>query len=717
MAKKKRSKSKGIDGEPRYFNRELSWLEFNQRVLDEACHPDVPLLERLKFLAITSANLDEFFMVRVGGLQLLRDQGSRKKDPTGLTADEQLTAISARVHRMAMDQYTQYLEVLEPALHEAGIRRLRPSELSQRQATMLEQYVREEVAAILSPMVVTGPDDFPLLVNQRLSVLVRLEADASNHSEPRFAIIPFGQQVARFITLPSEGGYEYCLLEDAVQFFSDCFFPGESIIECVPFRILRNADLRVREDAGWDLLAEMEEVLDARKQSGCVRLEISDRITSISQRFLQDALNVADHNIYAVPGPLDLAAFMQVTGLRGFENLCYEPWSSYAPPQLDETQSIFAAISAKDLLLYHPFDSFDPVVRLLDEAAADPDVLAIKQILYRTSRNSPIVAALRRAAEAGKYVTAILELKARFDEARNIEWAKDLERAGVQVIYGIKGLKTHAKICVVVRREPQGVRRYLHFGTGNYNEATARLYTDASLMTCREELGLDASNFVNAITGYSKPQKFLELAAAPVSLRERILEMIEVEIDQARNGFRAQIMAKLNSLVDPEIIERLYDASQAGVDIRLNIRGICCLRPGQAGLSENIRVVSIIDRYLEHARILYFYHAGDRRVFISSADWMPRNLDRRIELLVPVADADARARLTQILETCMSDNVKGRELLADGSYRINTAGPSPPLRSQQALHEYAAQRSADAEHTRRTLFEPHRAPSVEADLR
>lgn len=439
----------------------------------------------------------------------------------------------------------------------------------------------------------------------------------------------------------------------------------------MPFRITRNADLSLREDLAFDLLAEMEEVLEARQTGACVRLEISDTVTTQLLAFLQDALKVQNESVYVVPGPLDLSAFMQLGDRSGFDHLRYESWPPQLSPSVDLGSSMFQVLQRQDLMLVHPYESFEPVLRLLEEAADDPNVLAIKQILYRTSRNSPIVATLQRAAEKGKYVTVIVELKARFDEARNIEWAKSLELAA-QVIYGVKGLKTHAKCLVIVRREPQGIVRYVHFGTGNYNESTARLYSDVSFMTSNEELGADATSFFNAITGYSQPMKFRRIEMAPLGLRPRLLEMIEAEIQRKKQGQKGVILAKLNSLVDPKIIDALYEASQAGVKIKLNIRGICCLRPGVKGLSENISVVSIVDRFLEHARIMFFYHGGDERVLISSADWMPRRPGPTCRVARSDRGSRLRTRLMSVLEVYFDDNVKARRLNSDGSYSRQT---------------------------------------------
>ncbi|MCA9163761.1 MAG: polyphosphate kinase 1, partial [Planctomycetales bacterium] len=416
-----------------------------------------------------------------------------------------------------------------------------------------------------------------------------------------------------------------------------------------------------------------------------------------------------------LPGPLDLSSFMRISGLQGFDHLRDEAWPPQPSPDVDPTRSMFDIIRERDVLLSHPYESFEPIVRLLEEAANDPDVLAIKQILYRTSRDSPIVAALMRAAQRGKHVTVIVELKARFDEQRNIGWAKTLEQEGVQVVYGVKGLKTHAKLCIVVRREPHGIQRYMHFGTGNYNEATARLYGDISYMTCNDDFGADASSFFNAITGYSQPQQFRKIEAAPLGLRDKILEMIEVETQRKQQGQKAHIAAKLNSLVDPAIIDALYAASQAGVTVKLNIRGICCLRPGVPGLSDNISVISIVDRFLEHARILYFYHGGDERLYISSADWMSRNLDRRVELLTPVEDTACRRKLIGILDTYFRDNTRARRLLPDGGYEMLMPKKNqPPFRSQEALYQQACEAVRQARQSQRTTFQPHRADGQES---
>ena len=687
-----------------FVNRELSWLEFNQRVLDEGRDAEVPLLERLRFLAITASNLDEFFMVRIGSLQTALRHDLDVADPAGMKPAEQLSAVAKRVDAMMADLYECFLNELEPQLADAGIRRRHAMELTETQSRFLDRVFEEQISAVLTPIAVHDPDSFPLLQGTTMNLAVQLAPDAGSE-QYRFAVIPFGKSDLRFITLPSDGGFEFMLAEDVIELFIQRFFPGEEIIASVPFRITRNADLSVREEDGSDLLAEMEDILDERKDSFCVRLELSDQVTTALQAFLTSLLRIDESDIYVVPGPPGFSDFMKLADLSGFGDYRYPRWTPQESPRIESEASIFDVIRAGDVLLVHPYESFDPVIRLVNEAADDPDVLAIKQTLYRVSRNSPIVQGLMRAAENGKNVTVIVELKARFDEARNIEWAKRMEYAGVQVIYGVRGLKTHAKSCIVLRREPQGFVRYVHFGTGNYNERTAALYTDLSYMTCHEGLGSDAVSWFNAVTGYSQLLELQSLVSAPVGLREKLLEMISLETERARQGGEARIVAKCNSLADPEMIEAFYEASQAGVDIQLNIRGICCLKPQVPGLSDRIHVTSIIDRCLEHARIYYFYHGGDRLVFISSADLMPRNLDRRVELLIPLLDEDCRERAIQVLELCLSDNIKARRVLSDGSYEL-TPVSGAAIRSQEAFQRQAIDAAESAVERQRMMFSP-----------
>lgn len=695
-----------------YINRELSWLEFNQRVLNEALDESVPLLERLKFLAISASNLDEFFRVRVGGLRMMRDRGVTRPDASGLSPYEQLRAVDRRVRDLQDQQYACLHKDIRPQLARFAHRQVLAHELSDPQRRFVTRYFEEELWSLLTPIAVSSEAAFPLLADGGISLSVRLggDSEAEPAAKPRFAVVPLARSLPRFLSLPSGEGMAWLLLEDLVTLFVERLFEGCQIAECVPFRITRNADYSLREDLAGDLMSKIEEVLDERKLGDCIRLEVTQGTDGDTVAFLREALQLESECVHALEGPLDLAAFFGLATRTGFDSLKYEDWNPQPSPRLSPGASMFETIAAGDLLLHHPYESFEPVVRLVSEAADDPDVLAIKQTLYRTSGDSEIVAALIRAAERGKHVTVIVELKARFDEERNIYWARTLEQAGAQVIYGVKGLKTHAKVCLIVRREPQGIRRYLHFGTGNYNESTARLYSDISLMTCDDELGADAISLFNAITGYSQPQSYRRIDAAPMGLRDRLLELIRAETERARNHQEAKIIAKLNALVDPALIDALYEASQAGVTIKLNVRSICCLKPGVPGLSDNIEVISLVDRLLEHARILYFHRGGDPEVLISSADWMPRNLDRRIEVLVPVASEECRNRLIELLDTCLQDNVKAARLLPDGSHERLTPEATEPVRAQQVLYDRAVAAVLQAKQEQRTVFVPHRAP-------
>ncbi|MFO7732604.1 MAG: polyphosphate kinase 1 [Candidatus Aminicenantes bacterium] len=672
-----------------FLNRELSWLAFNQRVLDEALDPGLPLLERLKFLAITASNLDEFFMVRVGGLQQLAEQGRVKPDLTGLSPAAQLKEIGRRVRQMVDDQGACFAG-LEDRLAEAGIRRLRMEELSPGQEKFLDRLFTNEVLPVLTPIALSSDRPLPAPLGLRINLLVRFRRSSGREDGSESAFVTLPKSLARFLTLPVEAGFDYTLLEDVVARFAGRLFPGETVLDVVPFRVTRNADLAVREDQAGDLLAEMKEVLVERKLSACVRLEIPAKAAAPAVELLRSTLGVASDRVYRSSGPLDLSAFLRLSGLPGFESLRNEPWLPRPAPEFETGDSVFDVIGRKDILLFHPYDSFDPVQRLVEEAADDPNVLAVKQILYRTSEDSPVMAALARAAEKEKHVTALVELKARFDEARNIEGAQELERAGAQVIHGVRGLKTHAKLCIVVRREPAGIRRYLHFGTGNYNERTARLYSDIGYMTCREDYAVDASAFFNAICGFSQVVPFLKLEAAPHGLKTRLLELIDNEAERQKQGEKGLIRAKVNSLSDPDIIRALAKASQAGVEILLNVRGVCCLRPGVKGLTETVSVVSIVDRYLEHSRVLHFRDGGRDRVFISSADWMTRNLERRVELLVPIEDEACRKRLLAVLDVFFLDNVKAKRLQPDGTYvKVETPGRKKGVRSQEHFAKQA----------------------------
>ncbi|MCC5843488.1 MAG: polyphosphate kinase 1 [Verrucomicrobia bacterium] len=696
----------------RLINREISWLDFNTRVLEEAGDESVPLLERLKFIAITGNNLDEFFMVRMGSLHLLLSENTLKKDAGGLTPGKQLEQATAKARTLVEAQTRCFREEIEPRLQLEGIVRITPESANAEQRRQLADYFHEELASVLTPAAVDLSGPKPQYANLKLHLLIRLKSappPPGKRPRPRLAILPLMGQIDRFISLRVEQGYGYMLVEDVIAMHIQEFFPNDDVLEVLPFRITRNADMAVSEDGALDLVTEMSAILHERKISACVRIEFPASATRVAEQQLARIFHTGPEALYRVNGPLDLSAYFALAGLPGYDHLREPDWKPVLPPDLDLAKPLFDQIAAKPRLLHHPYETFDPVVTLIDQAADDPQVIAIKQILYRTSRKSPIVAALMRAAGHGKTVTVIVELKARFDEARNIEWARAMEEAGVQVIYGVKGFKTHAKLLIIVRREPDGIRRYMHFGTGNYNEGTAKLYTDVSYFTCDPDLGADAGLFFNTITGFSQPQTFRRIAAAPLTIRETLYQNIESEIERARQGEPARIIAKLNSLTDPGIIRALYNASNAGVIIDLIIRGICCLLPGVKGMSENIRVISIIDRFLEHSRIIWFRHGGDPRVFISSADWMTRNLDKRVELMTPVDDPTLCETLESILHTALRDTRKARELRKDGHYhRLRALPGEEALRSQEILYQQAASGTRGAARAKRTTFEPHR---------
>ena len=697
----------------RYINRELSWLEFNERVLDQAADSSLPLLERAKFLAITSSNLDEFMMVRVGSLQMQYQRNAMVRDASGLTVGEQLLSVSHRCETFTRRQYSILSESLEPLLAGFDIRRINLCNCSERCLDAAEQRFQSDVLSVISPQSITEERPFPLLQGLGVHLCIRLKSLNQTDQDPEsglwdFAVIPLGRTVPRLVPMPADQGHAYVLLEDLITHFIDEFFPGREVVECIAFRITRNADIELQEDAAADLMMGMEEVLESRRQSRVIRLEYSHPTSDTTLGFLTEKMQLRSQDLHPISGPLDLTYLFTLHGLEGFDSLRDEAWPPQSVSDIDPSEKMFTSISNGDLLLMHPYESFDPVVRLIEESAIDPDVLAIKQVLYRTSRNSPIVAALKRAAKHGKYVSVIVELKARFDEARNIEWAREMEQAGVQVIYGIRGLKTHAKVCIIVRRESQGIVRYMHFSTGNYNEVTARIYGDVSLLTCNEELGSDATAFFNAVTGASQPQQLRHLDTAPTTLRTRIVDLINAETQRCLEGQKAEICAKINALVDTEVIDALYRASQAGVKILLNVRGVCCLRPGVPGLSETIRVVSIVDRFLEHSRIIHFRHGGDSELFISSADWMPRNLDRRVELMVPVDDPSCRTKLMNKLLTYFQDTSSSWEMQPDGSYCRNNPGDHP-VRAQQLLYEQACRTMEQSRQSRRTTFETHKS--------
>lgn len=694
--------------EEHFFNRELSWLAFNERVLDEAARADLPVLERLKFLAITASNLDEFFMVRVGALQLLREQARRVKDVSGLTPSQQWERIHERTEAFIARQYEILENQLRPLLSEGNIRRLRVTELTSTQRAHLEDHFNEHIFPVLSPIALD--EDAPRITVPALQIalLCSVVSEQEGKKMKRLVLFTLPAGLPRHVNVPDAEFSAHCYvnLEDLIELFLHHYFPSEKVSACARFRISRNSDIAVDDESAFDLASEMEDILQARLQSPTIRLEIQEGAPRDLVKIIRDLCGARSAQVFMIPGELDLRAGFQIASLSGFDELKVETWESHPSHQIEPGQSIFEAIKAGDILLHHPFESFDPVLQLIEEAAADENVIAIKQILYRTAKNSRIISALIRAAQAGKHVTVLVELKARFDEARNLERAEELLNAGAQIIYGVRGLKTHAKVCLVMRREAGHLVRYMHFGTGNYNEATARLYTDISLLTARPHFGADASAFFNTVTGRSRFVHFERISMAPFGLRERLLTMIQSETERARQGESAAIMLKMNALEDKRMIEALYTASQAGVKIRLNVRGICCLRPGVKGVSENISVVSIIDRYLEHARIYWFRQGGRPVVFISSADFMNRNLSKRVELLVPVEDKDAKKRLTHILETHFNDTSRGRVLRSDGVWAAPTVTAAKAVRSQSIFTKEAALR-ARARNQAPDLLVPH----------
>ena len=692
----------------RYFNRELSWLEFNQRVLDEAADEAVPLVERVKFLAITASNLDEFFRVRVGGLEQLARRGVERTDPSGLTPREQLTAVRARAARMMADIDQTYAEV-QRRLDAEGFARVDPRDLTGDDRRRLKRTFEAELLPVLTPIAVEaevfsavgGDDDTaPTLPAETLTLAVQLQADPLFGGETRFAVLPLSRAARRFYA--AGGGVVF--LEDLVRANLSKFFLGQEIAGVAAFRFTRDADMTV-DDEGADLLAEMEEVLDARRHGRAVRLEVDANAGEELVEVLRRLFRTPPDEVVRTTAPLDLTALFGLVPGSALPEHRDEDWPPQPVTRIGEGPAVFAEIASRDVLLTHPYESFEAVVRFVEAAAADPDVLAIKQTLYRTARDSRIVDALIRAAGNGKSVTVVVELKARFDEARNIDRARELKESGATVIYGVRGLKTHAKLCLVVRREAKRTARYVHVGTGNYNEATARLYSDVSLLTADWDVGHDAAAVFNAITGYSEPHTLRKLEWAPLSLRDRLLELIAGETERARQGGEGSIRVKVNSLVDPELIDSLYEASRAGVRVELNIRGICCLRPEVPGLSENIRVVRIIDRFLEHARIAAFDQGGEPVVLISSADWMPRNLDRRIELMAEVTDPHAKQQLLKSLDLYFADNVKATRLTPDGGQvRVEAVG-GEAVRAQRRLWEAAAATAEDERPPAFTRFE------------
>ena len=673
-----------------FVNRELSWLKFDERVLSEARDKNLPLFDRLKFLSITASNLDEFFMVRVASLKDQVHAGYHKTDISGMTAKEQLKEISARTHELVHVQYNTLNRSLLPALEKAGMHLVAAHEdLTEQQKMFVDRYFEDNVYPVLTPMAMDSSRPFPLIRNKTLNIGALIskknreeEKDKkgkndkndknskTEESELLFATVQVPSVLPRVVQIPSkkDGDTTVILLEEIIERNIDKLFLSYDVVCAHPYRIMRNADLTIDEDEAEDLLVEIQRQLKKRQWGEVIRLEVEDKADERLLKILKMEFDIKDADIFAINGPLDLTMLMKVYGAEGFDKYKTPRYQPAPVPEFQNDKDIFRVIREGDVFLHHPYMSFDPVVNFVRQAAKDPDVLAIKQTLYRVSGNSPIIAALAQAAENGKQVSVLVELKARFDEENNIVWAKKLEKAGCHVIYGLVGLKTHSKITLVVRREETGIRRYVHLATGNYNDSTAKLYTDCGIFTCDERFGEDATAVFNMLSGYSEPKRWNKLIVAPIWMKDRFLSLIEREAENAKKGLPAQIRAKMNSLCDPKIMAGLYYASSCGVQVELLVRGICCLKVGIPGVSENIQVRSIVGEFLEHSRIFYFENGGNPEIYMGSADWMPRNLDRRVEIVFPVEDEKIKKELEHVLDLEFRDNVKAHLLQPDGTY-------------------------------------------------
>lgn len=675
----------------RFTNRELSWLAFNKRVLSEAKDNHLPLMERLKFLSITASNLDEFFMVRVASLKDQVNAGYTKKDIAGMTSKEQIDAILKETHKFTTAQYNTYNRSFLPSLKKNGLKIVTEFEkLTEEQADYVDNYFQKEVFPVLTPMAVDSSRPFPLIRNRSLNIGALL-MDKKKKGTIDFATVQVPSVLPRVVTIPTDG--DNCttviLLEQIIEKNIQKLFLNYRVLCQAPFRVMRNADLSIDEDEAADLLIEIEKQLKKRQWGEAIRLEVEDNIDKRLLKTLRKEFNLSEDAIFKINGPLDLTFLMKVYDIEGFDHLKEPKYIPQQPKMLDASRDLFEQIREHDILLHHPYETFDPVVNFVKKAASDPNVLAIKQTLYRVSSHSPIIASLAQAAENGKQVSVLVELKARFDEENNIVWAKKLEKAGCHVIYGLVGLKTHSKITLVVRKEEDEIRRYVHLGTGNYNDSTAKLYTDMGMFTSKTRYGEDATAVFNMLSGYSEPLVWNKLSLAPLWLRGKFLSLIEREKEHAKNGRPARIIAKMNSLCDPGIIEALYDASEAGVEIDLIVRGICCLRAGIKGLSEHIRVRSIVGTFLEHSRIFYFENNGNAEYYMGSADWMPRNLDKRVEILFLVEDPILQEEIYHILHIQLSDTKKAHLLMPDGHYvKVDQRGKTP-LNSQLYFCEEA----------------------------
>ena len=680
-----------------YVNREMSWLEFDYRILNEARDKSIPLFERLKFLSITASNLDEFFMVRVASLKDMVHARYKKPDIAGLKPEEQLVLIGEKTHDLVALQYSTYNRSLLPALKQQGLQIVcEHEELTEQEGTFVDKFFHNNVYPVLTPMAVDSSRPFPLIRNKSLNIAALVQKK-DGEQDLEFAMVQVPSGLPRIVELPAgeDGECRVILLEEIIERNMKELFLNYNIVSAHPFRIMRNADFTLDEEEAVDLLEEIQKQLKKRQWGEVIRLEVEEKVDKRLLKILKRELAVGTEAIYEISGPLDLTFLMKMYGMSGFDHLKTPPYTPQPVPAFMNDDDIFTNIRKGDILLHHPYQTFDPVVNFVRTAAKDPDVLAIKQTLYRVSGHSPIIAALAEAAENGKQVSVLVELKARFDEENNINWAKKLEKSGCHVIYGLVGLKTHSKITLVVRREEDGIRRYVHLGTGNYNDSTAKLYTDCGLMTCHPQIGEDATAVFNMLSGYSEPPTWNKLSLAPLWLRGRCIKIIRRETAHARAGKPAHIMAKMNSLCDKEVIANLYEASCAGVKIELVIRGICCLKAGVPGLSENISVHSIVGNYLEHARIFYFENDGSPEVYMGSADWMPRNLDKRVEIMFPVEDPVLKEQVIHILQVQLEDNVIAHILQPDGTYeKIDKRGKVLVTAQEQFCQEAIAMAKA-----------------------
>lgn len=700
-----------------YLNRELSWLSFNDRVLEEATDSNNPLLEKLKFVAITSSNLDEFFMIRVAGLRHQKENGVTRKDIAGMTPEQQLQHISESAQHLVAKQY-MYLKKILNALELEGLYFVKPRDLTKGQLEWLRDYFEREIFPVVTPMAVDSSHPFPFLASKSLNLAMLLEkiertGDDDNDIDVKTAIVPVPSVLSRIIALPEDkerkGCHDFVLLEDVIRHFAQQLFMGYDLLEAHAFRITRDADLYIDEEDAKDLVVEVERQLKKRQKGEAVRVEFERGTSRFMQRFITQSLNLVKNDLYEIDGPIDTTMYFRFCGIPGYDKLRYPEAHPYTPWSMIQSheKDIFSMIREKDMLVHLPYESFDEsVVNFVMSAATDPDVLAIKQTLYRVSSRSPIIWALEKAAQNGKQVTVLMEVKARFDEENNIHMARRLEKAGAHVIYGLVGLKTHSKCTLIIRREKDGIRRYVHVATGNYNASTAKLYTDLGIFTCSDAFGADASAFFNLLSGYSDPPVWDSFLVAPINLRERCVALIDREIQHVKNGENGHIIAKMNSLLDSCMVDKLYEASQAGVKIELIVRGICVLIPGILGVSDNITVRSLVGRFLEHSRVFWFNNGGREELYIGSADWMPRNLNDRVELMIPVKDTDCMHRIKNMVLKELEDNQKAHIMQSNGTW-VKMIASENKVCAQEYFQKLAEQRSEQEKMTLKQKFEPY----------